>query len=66
MLDEMKNTIRDPEFKAHTFKGEQLEVLKRILSVRISTARKMMLAKYPHIQTAIDNIEKKIKKTGKK
>jgi len=66
MLDEMKNLIRDPEFKAHTFKGDQMDAIKRILSVRISTARKMMLAKYPHIQTAIDNLEKKIKQTGKR
>jgi len=67
MLDDMKNLIRDPEFKAmKRFKGEQLEAIKRILSIRTSNARKMMLAKYPYIQTAIDNLEKKIKQTGKR
>jgi hypothetical protein len=67
MLDEVKNLMRDPEFKAmKRFKGEQLEAIKRILSIRTSNARKMMLAKYPYIQTAIDNLEKKIKQTGKR
>ena len=65
MLGEMRKIILDPEFKAHSKKGEQLDALKRVLAVRKTTAAKMMKAKYKHLAAAIKDLDDRIALTGK-
>ena len=66
MLGEMRKIILDPEFKAHSKKGEQLDALKRVLAVRKTNAAKMMKAKYKHLAAAIKALDERIALTGKK
>ena len=65
MLGEMRKIILDPEFKAHSKKGEQLDALKRVLAVRKTNAAKMMKSKYKHLAAAIKALDDKIALTGK-